>query len=555
MKDTITIFLSKDRALQLDCALKSFFKNCANVDQTDVLVYYATSDDRHELSYKQLSKDFDIPFIKEINIKEDIISKINDYKYFFISVDDNVFHKPFDIKKIIECLKDDAVLGFTLRLGKNTTYCYPIDSQQILPKFTNIKDNILSFDWRRGHLDFGYAIEISGTFYKTEDFLPMLRETPIKSSHQLEANIAYQTARFSNTRPLTLCYETSVVFSNPLNIAKADVKTNRKSNDIKYSLDNLLELFEEGERIDIDYYSNIEPNAAHYEAGIQLKKTEKKYMSRKRHPNTTKKIEFIKNEPLVSVLVPTYNRKWLLPRTLESVLKESYKNIEIVLVNDAGEDVQDIVNKFNDKRIKYFQNEKNLDLAGTRNVALKHSSGDYICLLDDDDIHLQYTLEFRMYMIKKLNADVVYTRALQDIWEKRPEGYASVHRQLYWDSPFDRDLILIQNIAPCCCPLFSRHAWEETNYKFDETLTTSEDWDFWVHMSRKFDFHELKLVDVECSIRQDNTQMTGSRNGYTTHLPYLYKKWRPLAKNLAFVTEHQNNSLIARGLKPEDYGL
>lgn len=275
-------------------------------------------------------------------------------------------------------------------------------------------------------------------------------------------------------------------------------------------------------------------------------------MTRNRYPK--------KENPLVSVLVPTYNRKWLLPRTLESLLTQTYKNIEVILVNDAGEDVQDIVNKFNDPRIRYFQNEKNKDLAGTRNVALSMSTGEYICLLDDDDIHLLYTLEFRMYMMKKLDADVVYTRALQDVWEKRSfnggEGYVSIHKQLYWDSPFNKDLILIQNVAPCCCPLFSRKAWEESGrYWFDETLTTSEDWDFWVHLSRKFYFHELKLVDCECSIRKDNTQMTGSRKGYTDHLPYLYKKWRPYAENVDWVTEHQNNSLKTRGLNPEDYGL
>lgn len=271
-------------------------------------------------------------------------------------------------------------------------------------------------------------------------------------------------------------------------------------------------------------------------------------MTRNRHPQKN-------SEPLVSVLMPTYNRAWLLPRSIQSVLTQSYKNIELVLVNDAGEDVQKIVDQFNDPRIKYFQNDKNKDLAGTRNVALSMSRGDYICLLDDDDIHLPYTLEFRMHMIKKLNADVVYTRALKDIWEKRDIGYASVSKQLYWDSPFNRDLILIQNIAPCCCPLFSRKAWEKTGNWFDETLTTSEDWAFWVEISRNFFFYELKLIDCECSFRTDNTQMTGSRKGYTDHLPYLYKKWREYANNMDWVISHQNDMLKARGLNPGDYGL
>lgn len=262
-------------------------------------------------------------------------------------------------------------------------------------------------------------------------------------------------------------------------------------------------------------------------------------------------------EPLISILIPTYNRPQLLIRTLQSVLSQSYKNIEAVVVNDAGQDVDLFIRQLKDPRIKYFQNEENKDLAGTRNVALKNASGDYICLLDDDDIHLNYTLEFRMYMMNKLNADVVYTRALQDIWEKREQGYVSVHKQLYWDSPFDPDLILVQNVAPCCCPLFSRKAWEKTNHWFDETLTTSEDWNFWVELSRNNYFHELKLVDCECSFRTDKSQMTGSRTGYTDHLPYLYKKWRNYASmgKEEWVISHQNNSLKQRGLNPEEYGL
>lgn len=266
----------------------------------------------------------------------------------------------------------------------------------------------------------------------------------------------------------------------------------------------------------------------------------------------------MKENPLVSILIPTYNRRWLLPRTIQSVLSQEYRNIEVIVVNDAGENVGDIVSSFNDYRVKYLQNEKNLDLAGTRNVALKASTGDYICLLDDDDIHLQYTLDFRITMMRKLNAEIVYTRALQDIWEKKEQGYVSVHKQLYWDSPFDRNLILVQNIAPCCCPLFSRRAWEESGKPlFDETLTTSEDWAFWVELSRKFDFKELKLVDCECSFRTDKTQMTGSRTGYTDHLPDLYKKWREYATpdQKEKVIDAQNKALQARGLNPTDYGL
>lgn len=261
------------------------------------------------------------------------------------------------------------------------------------------------------------------------------------------------------------------------------------------------------------------------------------------------------SEPLVSILVPTYNRKWLLPRTLDSLLKQSYKNIEIILVNDFGEDVQEVVNKFDDSRIHYFQNKENLGLAGTRNVALKHSHGDYLCLCDDDDIYLNYAIEFRMYMMKKLGAEIVYTRSLLDHWEKRDEGYISVGKTLYWDSNFSRDLLLIQNICPCCNCLFSRKSWNDSgNYQFNESLTTTEDHDFWIALSRKNNFHELKLVDTECSQRSDKTQMTNNLD-FSVNWIKVFKNWRHTAENLQWVTEHQNNILKKVGINPAEYGL
>jgi O-antigen biosynthesis protein len=260
-------------------------------------------------------------------------------------------------------------------------------------------------------------------------------------------------------------------------------------------------------------------------------------------------------EPLVSVIVPTYNRKWLLPRTLRSLTEQSYRNIEIILVNDFGEDVQEVVDKFNDPRIKYFQNTKNIGLASSRNVALRNMNGQYFCLCDDDDVYTKYAIEFRMYMMKKLNKDVVYTRSLLDHWEKRDDGYVSVGKSLYWDCPyFSKDLLLIQNIAPCCNVTVSRKAWEETNYWFDESLTTTEDQDFWTAISRKFDFEDLQVVDTECSQRNDKTQMTNNLD-FSKNWIKVFKKWRHTAEDLKWVTESQNNILKRVGINPSDFGL
>jgi len=260
-------------------------------------------------------------------------------------------------------------------------------------------------------------------------------------------------------------------------------------------------------------------------------------------------------DPLVSILVPTYNRKWLLPRTLQSLLNQSYRNIEIMLINDFGEDVQDIVSQFNDSRINYLQNPSNLGLAGARNTGLKNCTGDRICLCDDDDIYMKYAIEIRVHMMKKLSAEVVYTRSLQDIWEKTDGGYKSVHKQLYWSSPFSKDLLLIQNIAPCSNVFFTRKAWDNSsNYFFNTDLSTSEDHDFWVSLSRNNYFEELEYLDTECSLRQDKTNMTGTLN-FVPNWIKIFQRWRSTAMDLNYVTEAQNNILRQVNINPSDYNL
>ena len=258
--------------------------------------------------------------------------------------------------------------------------------------------------------------------------------------------------------------------------------------------------------------------------------------------------------PLVSILTPTYNRPEWLTLTLQSLINQTYSNWECLLVNDAGVSVQDVVNKFNDPRIKYYENPVNLDLAGTRNVATSRASGDWFIMLDDDDQLFPETIEFRLWRAKKLGAEIVYSRVLQCYYENTGgKNYKYIGEKLYWDSPYDEDLILIQNIAPCNGIMYSRKA-QEAGGLFDTELKAGEDWSHSIAMSREYPFFETKIIDCSCSFRTDNNQMTGSRN-FSLDQAKIYKKWRHTAKNLEWVIEHQNKMLKQRGISPEEYGL
>lgn len=96
-----------------------------------------------------------------------------------------------------------------------------------------------------------------------------------------------------------------------------------------------------------------------------------------------------KKEPLVSVIIPVYNAEKVVRFTLDSVINQTYKNLEIICVNDCSKDNSlEILNEYakRDKRIKVLSNEKNSGVAQTRNNGLKIATGEYIAFVDSDDI-------------------------------------------------------------------------------------------------------------------------------------------------------------------------
>lgn len=256
---------------------------------------------------------------------------------------------------------------------------------------------------------------------------------------------------------------------------------------------------------------------------------------------------------LVSVITPTYNRPDWLRLTLTSLIDQTYKNWECIVVNDAGQSVADVIKEYNDPRIRYYENENNMDLAATRNVATDKAYGSWFIMLDDDDILFPEAIEFRMWRAKKLNAQIVYSRVLRNFYEKQENTYRHVGERLYWDCPYQEDLILIQNVAPCNGIMYSRKA-QEAGGQFDPELKTGEDWSHSIAMSRMYPFYETKLIDCACSYRTDNDQMTGKRD-FSVDIVKIYKKWRHTAKNLDWVIENQNRVLLSRNINPADYGL
>jgi len=111
-------------------------------------------------------------------------------------------------------------------------------------------------------------------------------------------------------------------------------------------------------------------------------------------------------EPLVSIIIPTYNRVDLLKRSLESVLDQTYKNLEIIVSDDFStkSNPKLIVKSYNDKRIRYIRTDKNVGTYKNFKFALSYVSGKYLMMLGDDDI--LGDIEFIKSAVKKYNSDI-----------------------------------------------------------------------------------------------------------------------------------------------------
>lgn len=115
---------------------------------------------------------------------------------------------------------------------------------------------------------------------------------------------------------------------------------------------------------------------------------------------------------MVSIIIATYRRDSALEAAIKSVLKQSYRDIEVVVVDDNANigwnrKVQDIVSKF--PQVKYVQNKKNKGSAETRNIGIKVANGAFITFLDDDDIYLPEKIEYQVTQMILNNADYSVT--------------------------------------------------------------------------------------------------------------------------------------------------
>ena len=102
-----------------------------------------------------------------------------------------------------------------------------------------------------------------------------------------------------------------------------------------------------------------------------------------------------KFKPLISIVIPTYNHAKFISKALKSVIDQTYKNWEAIIIdNESVDETYKLINDFNDSRIKYFKISNEGIIAKSRNLGIKEAKGDWIAFLDSDDWWTKDKLEF-----------------------------------------------------------------------------------------------------------------------------------------------------------------
>ncbi|MEW6248547.1 MAG: glycosyltransferase [Nitrospirota bacterium] len=243
---------------------------------------------------------------------------------------------------------------------------------------------------------------------------------------------------------------------------------------------------------------------------------------------------------LVSVVVPTYNRPERLREALASLARQTFRDFEVIVVNDGGQDVSAVVAEANrDGRITYIVHDKNRGLAAARNTGLRHARGRYIAYLDDDDRFLPDHLEVLVTALAGGTHKVAYTDAWRVHERKEGDRFVEIGRDVPYSRDFDPALLLVSNYIPVLCIVHERACLEQVGL-FDESLFAHEDWDLWIRMATQFAFLHVKKTTAEFTWRNDGSSMTSGRpDAFARTTEIIYRKYSPYSDHLPIVRAAQ----------------
>jgi len=231
---------------------------------------------------------------------------------------------------------------------------------------------------------------------------------------------------------------------------------------------------------------------------------------------------------LVSIIIPTFNRAALLPRGLKSLLKQTYQNFEIIVVDDGSTDnTEQIVKEFqrNDPRIQYVRQAHTGYAASPLNTGIKNSKGSHIAFLASDDEWTPTKLEKQIGAFDaQPNRSIGFISCYALLMDRDGKTLAE-YRTPNPDSLFPQ--LLLDNFI-CGNVVIKKRVLDVVGL-FDEALCVGEDWDMWIRIARAgYDFDVVNEPVFKYYLHESNITKSTNALKSVLSVEYIFKKHHDL---------------------------
>lgn len=219
-----------------------------------------------------------------------------------------------------------------------------------------------------------------------------------------------------------------------------------------------------------------------------------------------------KGGPLVSVVIPAYNCEAYVANALESIINQTYTNLEVIIIDDGSSDETFKIAKSYEKqdpRVKAYKNKENLKIVGTLNSAIAKSRGKYVARMDADDFRMPDSIEKQVAFMEK-HADVVVVGGAIDVCDgdmnlinhrDYPVTDTQIRARLFRYNPFAHPAIMMR-----------AEALKDTPY----TLNWAEDYDIYFRLGLKGKFANLPTTVLK--LRTHPSSVSQSKVSYQEYL-------------------------------------
>jgi hypothetical protein len=255
------IVFSKDRAMQLDACLRSIERFSGY--RGDIIVIFKATSRGFEDGYQLLSGTTSARlFSQRRDLKVEVLDAIDPSRRctVFHTDDDVFFRQPPGF-----AVPASGFAAFSQRLGKNTTYCHPLDRLQPLPSFEE-RDALLAWNWTRAKHDFAYPMSLDGHVFPTDLVRPLIERVQFDNPNEFEDALHAQRHRMPAAM---LAFRESCLVSIPANVVTSTHR-NRSTNRADWSPAVLNRRFLAGERIDLDAMEFLRVNGAHCDIPLRF---------------------------------------------------------------------------------------------------------------------------------------------------------------------------------------------------------------------------------------------------------------------------------------------